>query len=177
MSRKQLRNNDSTEATTNQNQALTAVPEVTLLVAPRGKKPQRIVDATCGDVHHRDNIDTDSHQSRRRFFADFAKKLGCDVTALSAKYDAILLAEAEAADKTAAALADQVEEEFDDDADSRIGGGLAGIPYTATPGGKWRLHRHVRIRRRRAFSGCRFGRDRFVAFNFHCGDPGDDASA
>jgi uncharacterized protein (TIGR03067 family) len=38
------------------------------------------------------------------------------------------------------------------------------------------LHRHVRIRRRRGFLECRFGRDRLVTFNFHSGDPGNDAS-
>ena len=46
---------------------------------------------------------------------------------------------------------------------------------------RWRctvsaLHRHVRIRRRRGFLECRFGRDRLVTFNFHSGDPGNDAS-
>ena len=38
-------------------------------------------------------------------------------------------------------------------------------------------HCHWRFRRLRAFSRCRFGRDRFVTFNFHIGGPGNDASA
>ncbi len=37
-------------------------------------------------------------------------------------------------------------------------------------------HRHWRFRRRRAFSGCRFGRGRFVPFSIFYGGPDNDAS-
>jgi hypothetical protein len=49
---------------------------ITLTVSPAGKKPQRLVTAVCGEVSHRDNINTDSSVSRDRFIKKLAEKLG-----------------------------------------------------------------------------------------------------
>lgn len=61
---------------------------ITLTVSPAGKKPQRLVTASCGEVSHRDNINTDSSVSRDRFVKRLASKLVLDVAVLGPLIDA-----------------------------------------------------------------------------------------
>ena len=49
-----------------------------LEVSPAGKKPQRLVVATRGEIEHRDRLNTDSSISRDRFIKKLAEKLGIE---------------------------------------------------------------------------------------------------
>lgn len=90
------------------------VPEsapITLTVSPAGKKPQRLVNADCGEVSHRDNINTDSSVSRDRFVKKLAVKLAIGVSVLGPLVDPQLTALADQADQHGGALCDDGEPE------------------------------------------------------------------
>jgi hypothetical protein len=58
-----------------------ALPEgdpIKLEVSPAGRQPQRLVVATRGNIEHRDNINTNSNQSRERFINKLATKIGVE---------------------------------------------------------------------------------------------------
>jgi len=91
-----------------------AVPEsasITLTVSPAGKKPQRLVTAICGEISHRDNIDTNSSVSRDRFVKKLAAKLAIDVEVLGPLVDPQLTALADQTDEQGGALCDDGEPE------------------------------------------------------------------
>jgi len=81
---------------------------VKLVVSPAGKKPQRRVVASCGDVSHRDRIDLDSSISRDRFVKRVAAKLGADVETVAPLIDRKLT---ELADKAGHLTENSVEQE------------------------------------------------------------------
>ncbi len=79
-----------------------AVPDsapITLTVSPAGKKPQRLVTAVCGDISHRDNINTDSSVSRDRFVKKLAVKLAIQMGVLGPLIDPQMTALADQADQ------------------------------------------------------------------------------
>lgn len=84
---------------------------ITLTVSPAGKKPQRLVTAVCGEVSHRDNINTDSSVSRDRFVKKLAAKLAADVAVLGPLVDPQMTALADQADQQGGALCDDGEPE------------------------------------------------------------------
>ena len=74
---------------------------VRITVAPRGRRPQRLVVALStanGDEFHRDNINTDSARSRRRFITDLAERMEVECSSLG-WLDAEIVSAAEAADQ------------------------------------------------------------------------------
>lgn len=90
------------------------VPEsasITLTVSTAGKKPQRLVTAVCGEVSHRDNINTDSSVSRGRFVKKLAAKLAADIAVLGPLIDPQMTALADQADQHGGALCDDGEPE------------------------------------------------------------------
>ena len=84
---------------------------ITLTVSPAGKKPQRLVAATCGDAPHRDNINTDSSVSRDRFVKKLASKLAIDVAVLGPLVDPKITALADQADQQGGHVAEDAEPE------------------------------------------------------------------
>lgn len=50
--------------------------EITLNVAPKDGKSTRLVEATWGSGFHRDRLNTDNAESRRRFFGIVAERTG-----------------------------------------------------------------------------------------------------
>ncbi len=80
---------------------------VKLVVSGAGKKPQRLVVATRGDVFHRDRINTDSSISRDRFTKKLSEKLGIEVKTLAPLIDPKLTELADQADEQAAGSAGQ----------------------------------------------------------------------
>ena len=84
---------------------------VRLTVGPAGTKPQRLVTAVCGEVSHRDNINTDSSVSRDRFTKKLAAKLSVDVSVLGPLVDPQLTALADQADQQGGGLGDRGEPE------------------------------------------------------------------
>lgn len=60
---------------------------VKLEVSPAGREPQRLVVATCGDLEHRDRINTDSNLSRERFIKKLAEKLEIERVVLAPLID------------------------------------------------------------------------------------------
>ncbi|MCC6493488.1 MAG: hypothetical protein IT424_10750 [Pirellulales bacterium] len=90
------------------------VPEsapITLKVIPAGKKPQRLVTAVCGEITHRDNIDTNSSVSRDRFVKKLAAKLSIGVDVLGPLVDPQMTALADQADEEGGAICDDGEPE------------------------------------------------------------------
>jgi hypothetical protein len=75
-------------------------PDIQVHVAARDGKPQRLVVVSVDDTEHRDNINTDSATSRRRFVGDFAKKLRAEPASLG-HLESQIVAASDAADERA----------------------------------------------------------------------------
>ena len=74
-----------------------------LEVSPAGGKPQRLVVATCGEVEHRDRLNTDSSISRDRFVKKLSEKLGIERDVIAPLVDRQLTKLAGEIDESAAA--------------------------------------------------------------------------
>ena len=72
-------------------------------VSAAGGKPQRLVVATCGEVEHRDRLNTDSSVSRDRFVKRLAVKLGIDREVLVPRVDPQLMKLADEIDESVGA--------------------------------------------------------------------------
>jgi hypothetical protein len=84
---------------------------IKLEVSPAGKQPQRLVVAIRGPVEHRDRINTDSSNSRERFFYKLAKKLGVDHVILASLVEPQLTKLASEIDQAHPAAASQCGDE------------------------------------------------------------------
>jgi hypothetical protein len=74
-----------------------------LEVSPTGGKPQRLVVATCGEVEHRDRLNTDSSISRDRFVKRLSGKLRIERDVLAPLVDPQLTKLADEIDESAGA--------------------------------------------------------------------------
>jgi hypothetical protein len=90
---------------------LESVGTMILNVAPAGKKPQRLVQATCGDITLRDNIDTNSSISRGRLLKKLSARLSIDLDVVEPLIDPLLTELADQADAEAVDFGDDDEQE------------------------------------------------------------------